>query len=448
MARAWRLVGAEIYENADAADQLSVSVASRFPPRVVAVMLRCNMTLPPRSLAFALLIAGLAALPPLSIDMGLPAMNAMGVALAAPASLTGLTLSLYMAGFALAQLAFGPLSDRLGRRAPLIGACALYTAAGLFCALAGGIGTLLVWRFLQGAGAGGATVLAFAIVRDSFEGAEARAKMGVIGAVMTIAPMVAPSLGALVLRIGDWRAIFAALCLAGLALTGLVAFGLAESIPARDAAALSPRRLARSYARALTHRSALGHSLLGALSFGCLFAFVSGSPFVFIGVLGLSPTWFGLLFATTSLGIMAGSLLCARLSAKGVDAHRLLAAAVIAQALCALALLTLALLGLFVVADALPLLVLANVAMGVVMPLSIHGAMEPFPDMAGVASAVRGCAQMLVGALSSALVAALFTGTATALPLCMSLFSCASAAAWLAMVRPAEAAARVEGART
>ncbi len=330
----------------------------------------------------------------------------------------------------------------------MAGACALFTAAGLFCALAGGIGTLLLWRFVQGAGAGGATVLAFAIVRDSFQGPEARAKMGVIGAVMTIAPMLAPSLGALVLRIGDWRAIFAALCLAGVALTILVGFGLAESIPARDEAALSPlspRRLARSYIRALSHRSAVGHSLLGALSFGCLFAFVSGSPFVFIGVLGLSPTSFGLLFATSALGITAGSLLCSRLSVRGFDPHRMLAAAVIAQAICALALLALALLGLFVVAGALPLLILANVAMGVVMPLAIHGAMEPFPDMAGVASAVRGCAQMLVGAVSSALVAALFTGTATALPLCMSVFSCASVAAWLVMVRPAEEDAKVEG---
>ena len=411
-------------------------------------MLRRCMALSPRSFGFTLVIAGLAAMPPLSIDMSLPAMGAIGATLGAPPSQTGLTLSLFMTGFALAQLGFGPLSDRFGRRAPLIGACALFTASGLFCALASGVGALLAWRFVEGAGAGGATVLAFAIVRDRFEGVDARAKMGAISAVMTAAPMIAPSLGALVLRVGDWRMIFLVLALAGLALTAVVALAVDESIPAHDPAALSPRRLLRSYGRALTHRSAIGHSLIGALSFGCLFSFVSGSPFVFIGVLGLGTGGFALLFAISSLGITAGSLLCARLLRTGFDPHGLLAAGVIGQAAFSLALLALAALGAFRVADALPLVVLANISMGVVAPLAVHGAMEPFADMAGVASAVRGCLQMLAGAAASALVAALFRGTATALPLAMTIFAAGSIASWFFLARPPERlAAQTQAAR-
>ncbi len=393
------------------------------------------MTLRPQSLGFTLLIAALAALPPLSIDMSLPATGVIGATFQAPASATGLTLSLFMLGFALAQLGFGPLSDRFGRRGPLLAACALFTGSGLLCATAGSIHTLLVWRFVEGAGAGGATVLAFAMVRDLFEGVQARARMATISAVMTAAPMLAPSIGALILQLAPWRTIFLTLALAGGALVLVVGLFVTESHQAPDAKALEPGRLARSYGRALTHRSSIGHALLGALSFGCLFSFVSASPFVFIHALGLSTGWFAALFAVCSLGITAGSLLCGRLSKRDVDPRRLLAAGVLAQAFCSVILLALALLGAFHVADAVLLIVLSNAAMGVVGPLAVHGAMEPFPDMAGVASAVRGCLQMLGGAAASALVSFLFSGTPTALPLSMSAFALASCLIWALMLQ-------------
>jgi DHA1 family bicyclomycin/chloramphenicol resistance-like MFS transporter len=395
------------------------------------------MPLRPSSSGFTLLIAALAALPPLSIDMSLPAADRIETALQTSASQTGMTLSLFMAGFALAQLGFGPLSDRFGRRAPLLASCVLFAVSGFFCAFAGTIGTLLIWRFVEGAGAGGATVLAFAMVRDLFEGAQARARMATISAVMTAAPMLAPSIGALILSVADWRAIFLTLALAGVALVAVVAFQLAETHGAPDPTALAAGRLLRSYARALTHRSSVGHALLGALTFGCLFSFVSGSPFVFIGVLGLSAGWFALLFATCALGLTAGSLLCGRLIHRGVEPRRLLAIGVVAQAAFSLVLLVLALMGSFQVWDALPLLVLNNVAMGVVNPLAAHGAVDPFPDMAGVASAVRGCLQMLGGAAASALVAWLFAGSPTALPLAMSLFAIAATVTWLALLHRA-----------
>ena len=395
------------------------------------------MTLRPRSHAFTFLIAALTALPPLSIDMSLPAVAPIGAALNAPASQTGLTLSLFMAGFALAQLGLGPVSDRFGRRLPLVATLTLFTISGVFCAFAGGIGSLLFWRFVQGAGAGGATVLAFAIVRDLFAGVEARARMSTIAATMSAAPMLAPSLGALVLRFADWRAIFAVLALAGLGVALTVGFGVAESHPAEDPEALAPGKLMRNYARAFQNRSALGHSLLGSLGFGCLFSFVSGSPYVFIGVLGLNTGAFALLFAICALGLTAGSLICGSLVHKGFNAHHMLATAVLGQAVFAMALLGLALSGRFSVATALPLLMLNNLSMGFVNPLAVHGAMEPFADMAGVASAVRGFLQMLGGAAASALVAWLFTGTATALPLSMTIFALASALVWLTLVRPA-----------
>ena len=393
------------------------------------------MKLSPRSLAFTLLLAALTALPPVSIDMSLPAVAVIGSRLGASPAATGMTLSLFMAGFAIAQIVFGPVSDRFGRRGPLIATLALFTIAGAFCAFAGGIGALLFWRFAQGAGAGGAMVLGFAMIRDLFEGDAARARMSTVVSIMTVAPMLAPSLGAALLALAGWRAIFGLLAMAGLAVAATVTLGVDESHPAKDPGALAPLTLAANYARAFSHRSALGHSLIGALGFGCLFSYVSGSPFVFMGVLGLGGGAFALLFACCALGITMGSLLCGRLVSRGFDAARLLASAVIAQTALVASLLALALMGQFSVASALPLLFLNNFAMGFINPLAVHGAMEPFADMAGVASAARGFLQMAGGAAASALVAWLYAGDATAMPLSMTIFSAASTLVWFTMVR-------------
>lgn len=392
------------------------------------------MPLRPASFAFTLLITALVALPPLAIDMSLPATDRIAASLQASASETGSTLSLFMVGFALAQLIFGPVSDRFGRRVPLLVACALFGISGFLCARASAIGPLIAWRFVQGAGAGGATVLAFAMVRDLFEGTQARARLATISAVMNVAPMLAPSLGAIALRVADWRTIFLVLGLAGLALVIAIALQVAESNRTPDRAALAAGRLLRSYGRALSHRSSSGHALLGALSFGCLFAFVSGSPFVFIDGLKLGAESFALLFAVCSLGLAIGSLLCGRLLHRGVAPRRLLATGVAGQAIFSIALLVTALLGHFNVWNAVALIVLNNVSNGIITPLAAHGAIDPFPEMAGVASAVRGCLQMLGGAAASALVAMLYAGTPTALPLAMTIFAVASVLVWLTLL--------------
>jgi DHA1 family bicyclomycin/chloramphenicol resistance-like MFS transporter len=198
------------------------------------------MALRTHSVAFTLLIGALAALPPLSIDLGLPALTLLQASLGATPTGAALTLSLFLAGFGASQLVMGPLSDRYGRRPVMLTGMVLYAASGLGCALAPSIEVLLALRLLEGVGAAGGTTLAMAMVRDCFEGQAGRIKMSQVTMVITIAPIIAPTLGGLLLLAFDsWRVIYATLALCGTALALAVWQGLAESRPPLPGARLN-----------------------------------------------------------------------------------------------------------------------------------------------------------------------------------------------------------------
>ena len=361
-----------------------------------------------------LLLGGLAALPPLAIDMGLPALPQIGVALHGSAAAAGLTLSLFMLGFALTQLALGPLSDRVGRRPVLVGGMVVFTAGGLGCALAPTLPWLLAARLLEGGGAAAGSVMAYAVVRDLFEGADARQKFAAVAVVTSVAPIVAPTLGALILAVATWRSIYGALALAGLLLTAGVAGWLGETRPPLT----GPRPgLVRSYRRVLGHRRVRGFVLANAMSFGSMFAYVAGSPLLFIGRMGVSLTLFSVLFATTAGAIMAGAVCAGRLARAGVGVDLSLRAGIVGQAASACALVP-ALLVTPRMAVVLPLLVVNTFCRGLFVPTVTHAAMEPMPDVAGTTAAVLGCSQMVVGAVASAAVAWLFPALG---PLAMAL---------------------------
>ncbi|MDZ7959894.1 MAG: multidrug effflux MFS transporter [Aulosira sp. DedQUE10] len=282
------------------------------------------MRIQPKSLGFTLLLGALSALPPLSIDMGLPAFPTISKALVTSPGAVGLTLSLFMLGFAIAQLGFGPLSDRYGRKPVLLAGCGIFALAGAICAAAPSIGTLIAWRLVQGAGAGAGMVVTLAIVRDLFEGSQARAQLSYVNLVMSVAPMIAPTIGGWVLAIASWRAIYGVLAVGGLLLVLAVALGLSESLERRDVNAIKPHRLINNYWHILSNPICLGYALVNALTFGCMFAYVAGSPLVMLNVFGVSTTVYGWLFASTAFGIMVGSFLNGRWSMQGVPPSRLL----------------------------------------------------------------------------------------------------------------------------
>src|SRR5258705_2683115 len=226
-------------------------------------------------------------------------------------------MSLFMLGFAIAPLFYGPVSDRYGRKPVVMIACTLFAIAGIGCAFARSLPTLLVWRVVQGAGAGASMTIALAIIRDLFEGQAARTKLSYVAIATMIVPMIAPTAGAALLALGGWRAIHAVLAAVGLLLLLAMLFGFAESARIDPANRLVPSVIACNYLRVLTHPLCLGYILVNAAAFGALFAYVSGSSLFLINVVGLRPDQYGLVFAATSLGIMAGAVLDRPLPARG-----------------------------------------------------------------------------------------------------------------------------------
>src|ERR1700736_738744 len=271
---------------------------------------------------FIVLLAGVVMLPSLSIDSCLASLSNIGFSLHAEPATAALILSLFMAGFAVGQMIFGPLCDRLGRRPTLLIGCAAFTMAALGCATAPSINTLVFWRFLQGIGAAAGPVISFAIVRDLFVGSGARKRFAYVGVEATLAPIVAPTLGGLISSWAGWRAVFYSLAAGGILLGIVIVLCLEESIVRGDKQALQFGNLCMNYWRVISHRACRTYIIIGGLSFGGLFAYVSGSAFVFIEIFKLDQRVFGALFALNALGIALGALTTGRLSS--IPAKRML----------------------------------------------------------------------------------------------------------------------------
>lgn len=398
------------------------------------------MEIRPSSLGFTVLLGALAALPPLSIDMGLPAFPALERELGASTSGVGLTLSTFMGAFSIAQLVIGPLSDRYGRRPVLLAGLLLYGIAGGLCAGAASIGALIALRVLQGATAATGTVMAFAIARDVFEGAAARQRLSYVSMVISVAPVIAPTLGGAALLVGGWRAIYGFLGIAGVALLLAVSAGL------RETRRPPPVRIGPfgGFARMLGHRRAFGFALTNAAGFGSLFAYVSGSPLVLMGDLHVSAAVYALLFAIISGGIMLGAWTNSRVAHSTAASGSALGVALACSLASAAALLVVTTGQMVGLATLVPLLVVHAYCRGISMPNATHGALEPMGAFAGAASAVLGFLQMATGALSSALVALLYPRLGcSAMALVMTLFSVASLLAWRAAVRQPRTAVAV-----
>jgi DHA1 family bicyclomycin/chloramphenicol resistance-like MFS transporter len=403
------------------------------------------MGLHPRSNAFAIFLGVLAALPPVATDMALPVLTEIGVSLHASNGLAGLTLSLFMAGFAFSPFFYGPLSDRYGRRPVLLCGLSLFACSGLIATVAPTMGLLLGARLVQGMGAGVGMTLAMAMVRDVFTGREAQARLTLITVVINIAPMLAPALGALVGSWLGWRGIYAAI-----ALWGVVTLAVAWRCVGETAApAPGPRpsllgAVLSGYRDVLSHPAVVAHVLLNACGFGWMFAYVAASPALLIDVLHVSQGLYAVLFACTAGGIVAGAVLGGQLVKHGVAPRQVLLAAVALALASTATLQVLATAQAISLASCMPLLVVATAAFGMVAPNAAAGALEPLPRLAGVAGGLLTALQMLAGAGASALVALLFARLGVQ-ALSLTMLGCALAAAclvgWILCLKPEPALA-------
>ncbi len=356
-----------------------------------------DMSIHPDRMGFTLLLGCLAGLPALSIDMGLPGLPQVQAEFGIDAPSVALTLSYFMVGFGLSQLVIGLLSDRVGRRQVLIGALGLYSIGGLVSGLAPTIGVLLLGRTIQGAGAAGGAVLALAVVRDLFEGEVARARLATISLVFSLAPVIAPSLGGVILGWAGWRAIFAFQAVTGLVLLGVVAMVLCETRrPVR------PGRLSAIMREPRT----LAFGLVGALNLATVFCFVSGAPLVLLGTMGLSTAQFGWVFALIASGVIGGAAINRFVSNRGWGAAWPLGFGLVGAMMATGAGMLLA--GHLTLPVLLPLFMMITLSRGLVNPNVTHAALERIPHMAGAGSALIGAMQMLTGALAGFIVGMMF----------------------------------------
>lgn len=393
--------------------------------------------LPPmntNSLGFTVFLGLLAALPALSIDISAPTLPLLPRMLGTSMLVAGLTLSLFMGGFALGQLAGGTLSDRHGRKPILLAGFLIYSAAGLACALASSGPGMVASRFVQGLGAGTCATLSFAMVQDLFQGAVARTKRAYVTVVLGAAPIMAPAMGSVIIGYAGWRAVHAILAAGGVGLLSVTWFWLAESHPVRQLPAARPDRPAPL----LRDRRFGALALVNALSYGAAFAYIAGSPVVVIGYYGGSPRGYAALFACTAIALTAGAWTGGRLGRRGVAAEKLVSVALAASAAACLGLAAACLAPPAVSGPvAACLLAFVQFCRGVISPNLQHLAVERQRDRAGAASAVVGVSQLLGGALSSVAVAALasaFGPFSVAGP--MAFCGTAALAAWWWTVRP------------
>ena len=392
-------------------------------------------------LRLTLVLGSLSALGPLSIDMYLPSFPSVARALGTTVASVQLTLATYLAGLAVGQLAWGPLSDRLGRRRPLLAGLALYTLGAIACALAPTLPALAAARFVQAVGGCAGMVISRAVVRDHFDVEDSARVYSSLMLVMGAAPILAPLVGGQVLRIAGWRGIFGVLATLGVAAAALITLALPESLPAEARRRAGVADTLRAFGQALGHRRFVRLGVASGAIQAAMFAYISGSPFVFIELFHVRPERFGFIFGANAAGLIAASQ-ANRWLAPRVGVVRALRGG-IAAALLAYVGLWLALRSGAGLPLVLPALLVGIASVGVVLPSGTAAAMAFFGSGAGSASAVLGVLQSTCGALAATAVSALADGTA--LPMAGAMLACAAGAAILAFAPGLPLRARPEG---
>jgi len=396
-------------------------------------------------LRLVLVLGILIALGPLTIDMYLPALPTITGDLQATAAQVQLTLTGTLAGLALGQLLIGPVSDAIGRRTPLLFGVGLHILASVLCVVAPNLAVLGTLRVLQGLGAAAAAVVVMAIVRDLFTGLAAARLLSRLMLVLGAAPILAPTLGGIVLSWTSWRGVFVVLALFGVAIISVTAVALPETLPAARRRNGGVVGTVRDYGRLFTDRAYLGLILVAGLAMAAMFAYVAGSSFVFQEQYGLSEQQFGFVFGAGAVGLIAATQLNVRLLRRWTPSQILITALGSGAAM-GLLLLLFAVTGFGGIVGILVPLWLVLASAGLALPNAPALALSRHGEAAGTAAALLGAVQFGVGALAAPLVGLLGTG---AVPMALviaggmlaaNLVLFAVARPWQLSIHPARAA--------
>lgn len=386
----------------------------------VSIMQPVDMTR--RQLARMVMILGaLTAFSAMSIDMYLPAFPQIASDLKVPLGTVQHSISAFLFGSAVGQLFYGPLADRYGRRIPLIWGLSLYVISTVGCALVNTGEGLLFWRVVMAVGGGAGMVISRAVVRDLYDTADAAKMFSLLMLVMGAAPILAPIMGGQLLLITGWRGIFGFLGLFGLISLVAAAVGLPESLPAERRIRRSFTGMAAVYRHLLRNRRYVRFAIaLGCIA-GVNFSYISGAPFFFIELHGVTPQQFGFFFGANACGLIAASQFNRRLL-RSFSAQRILNGAISVNAVTVLLLTAAGMTGIGGFPAQLILIFVCLCMTGLLYPNVTALAMAPFDRAAGSASALLGTIQYALGASAGALVGMFHNGTAV--PMTASMAAC------------------------
>ncbi len=368
-------------------------------------------------------LGALTALTPLSIDMYLPGFPAIAKDLHAEIAQVTLSLTSFFIGISVGQLFMGPLSDRYGRKKPLLTGLALYVLASAGCIVARSVQALIALRLLQALGGCAGMVITRAMVRDLFPVTEIAKVFSTLMLVMGVAPIVAPTLGGIITVTLGWRYLFAVLTVFSLALLTVSARFLPESRGANVAMSLHPKHVVQGYLAVLREPRFYTYALAGGFASAGMFAYISGSPFVFMKLFGISAEQYGWIFGLNALGLIGASQVNRRWL-RTQESTYIMGMAGTLQFVLSFLLVVGTWLHVINALGTFTLIFGYIMMQGFVFPNTSALALEPFTRNAGSASALLGSLQMVSGALASALVSSFHNGTA--LPMTGVLAACST----------------------
>jgi len=367
------------------------------------------------------ILALLAALGPFTIDMYLPSFPDIARSLGVEVAAVELTVATYLAGLAIGNLIYGPLADRFGRRRPLLLGLGIYSLTSLLCAAAPNLPLLAAGRLLQGIGGAAGMVISRAVVRDRFNESESARIYSALMLIMGVAPIVAPLLGGQLVGVGPgWPLIFLILTVLGASVWTMIARLLPESLPVEARTRRSPVETIRTMGATLRQLRFVRLALAGGAIQASMFAYIAGSPFVFIELFGIPQEHYGFYFGANALGFISMSQLNRWMVPRfGVQPTMRAAIFVATAAYTALWFAGNGGAGPMIL---LPLMFVGIASIGCVLPNATAAAMAPFDRSAGVASSLLGTIQVACGALAAMSVSLLADGSAR--PMFTVMFGC------------------------
>lgn len=367
------------------------------------------------------ILGGLSALAPFSIDMYLPAFPSIAKSLNTDISQVALSLTSYFIGISIGQLFYGPITDKFGRKKPLIFGLSLFLLASIGCALSPDINWLIAMRVVLALGGCVGMVVSRAVVRDLFPVSEIAKIFSILMLIVGVAPILAPTIGGWVLTVSSWRTIFYFLTTFSFILIICVFFFLPESKNPNRAKSLKAKDVLKDYADVLKEKTFLYYALASSIAMAGMFAYISGSPFVFMKFHSFTEQQYGWVFGGNAMGFIIGSQMNRVLLNKFSSLQVITISSII---LVGISILMFVLFGLNVLSPAILIATIFTFlfSLGLLVPNCTALALAPFTYNAGSASALIGFIQMITGAGISALVSLLHNGTT--FPMVFGMFFC------------------------